>query len=243
MKKFNDLTVLKRNETVFVTNPSLSDKIDGYNRLKDNVLYIMDGGKNKVLMIESSVEGECKTTVACNLAALLGQNDKKVLLLDLDFHRTNVHRTMNVDNDCGISEYMLEQKKLDEVIKHTEYKNVDVLPCGGKIYNPSLVLISDRFNAMMQELRNSYDLIVVDTAPVLQASDYIHVSRYVDATIFLVIYGKTKKVQVRDAITELRKNKVNIIGTVFTCFDSKRAGSKKYYYHRYYKPVDTTKNK
>lgn len=236
MKKFNDNNVLKRNETVFVSNEALSDKIDGYNRLKDNVLYIMDGGKNKVLMIESSVEGECKTTVSCNLAVLLGQNDKKVLLIDLDFHRANVHRTMNVENDCGIAEYMLEQKKLNEVIKHTEYKNVDVLPRGGKIYNPSLVLISDRFKSMMEELRGEYDLIIVDTAPVLQSSDYIHVSRHVDGTIFLVAYGKTRKAQVREAISELRKNKINIIGTVFTCYDSKRSGNKKYYYHRYYKP-------
>ncbi len=242
MKKFNDYTALKRNETIFVNNELLSDKIDGYNRLKDNVLYIMDGGKNKVLMIESSVEGECKTTVACNLAVLLGQNDKKVLLIDLDFHKANVHRTMNVDNESGIAEYMLEQKGLSEVIKHTEYKNVDVLPRGGKIYNPSLVLLSDKFKAMMEELRGEYDLVVVDTAPVLQASDYIHVSRYVDATIFLVMYGKTKKAQVKDAISELRKNKVNIIGTVFTCYDSKQMGKGRYYYRKHYKPEEQVNN-
>ena len=238
MKKDKDLTVLKRNETIFVNNKSLSSKVEGYNRLKDNVLYIMDGGKNKVLMIESSVESECKTTVACNLAVLLGQTDKKVLIIDLDFHRTNIHRVMNVDNETGIAEYMLEQKEINEVIKHTEYKNVDVLPRGGKIYNPSLVLISDRFKALMAQLRDTYDLIVVDSAPVLQSSDFIHVSKYVDATIFLVMYGKTKKAQVRDAISELRKNKVNIIGTVFTCYDSKSSGTRSYYYRRYYKPTE-----
>jgi len=231
---------LDRSEAIIIAEKGISDKLDGYNRLKDNVLYLMDGGKNKILQIESSVSGESKTTVVCNLAVLLGQTDKRVLVLDLDFRRAGVHQVFHVDNETGLAEYMLETASLEQVIKPTEYNNVDVLPRGSMIYNSSLVFISERFKDLISKLRDIYDLIIIDTTPVLQMSDFIHVSKFTDATIFLVAYKKTKKAQVRDAVNELRKNKVNIIGTVFTFYDSKRAGGGSYYYNKssYYTPND-----
>ncbi len=220
--------------TIVVNKKEFASKTVGFTRLKDNVLFIMDGGKNKVLQISSSISGESKTTVACNLAVLLGQTDKKVCVLDLDFQKANDHRVFGLDNTKGLNEYMLETATVDEIIQHTEYKNVDLLSRGGAIYNPSLVLISDRFKTLMETLREKYDVVVVDTAPVLQTSDYIHVSKYSDATIFLVATGRTKKTQVREAISELKKNDVNIIGTVLTFYDPKYSNDMGYYKGSYY---------
>ena len=233
MRKKKTKQVYNQN-TIVVDKKEFANKTVGFTRLKDNVLFIIDGGKNKVLQISSSVSGESKTTVACNLAVLLGQTDKKVCVLDLDFQKANDHRVFGTDNSKGLNEYMLETATLDEIIQHTSYKNVDVLSRGDVIYNPSLVMISDRFGKLMETLRERYDVIVVDTAPVLQTSDYIHVSKYSDATIFLVATGKTKKAQVRDAISELKKNNVNIIGTVLTFYDPKLSTNLSYYKGSYY---------
>ena len=227
-----ELKRLSRREAIIVTEKGISEKLDGYNRLKDNVLYIMDGGKNKVVQIESSISHEAKTTVACNLAVLLGNTDKKVLVLDLDFRRAGVHQLFGIENKNGLAEYMTESATYEEIVKETKYKNVWILPRGAMIYNSSLVLLSDRFKALMAKLREDFDLVIIDTTPVLQMSDYIHVSKHTDATIFLVAYGITKKAQVKDAIAELKKNNVNIIGSVFTFYDPKRSN---HYYNYYYK--------
>ena len=211
-----------------------------YNRLKDNILFMNASGDKKVIQIESSLSHECKTTVACNLAASLGFTEKKVIVVDLDFRRPRVHRAFGISKDNGIAEYMLGSCTKEQVIKKNVCKNVDVLTRGSDIHNSSLVLVSEKFKNLIQELRNEYDYVILDCAPVLLVSDYIHVSKVSDAVLFLVAYGQTTKSQVADAIKELRNNDVNIMGTVFTMYDRKKDKNYGLYYYknRYYKYYD-----
>ena len=204
--------------------------VEGYNRLKDNILYMNADDKKKVIQIESAVQGEGKTTVLCNLAVSLGLTDKKVIVVDLDFHRPRTHRLFKVSKDLGIAEYILGNAGIDSIIKKTEYKNVDLITRGAEIYNSSLV--SDKFKALIDSLREKYDYILLDCAPVLQVSDYIHVAHISDGVLFMVAYATTTKSQVAEAIKELKKNGANILGTVFTMYDKKK--DKNYDYGKYY---------
>lgn len=218
--------------------------VEGYNRLKDNILYLNADGKNKVIQIESAVSGEGKTTVICNLAVSLGQTDKKVIVVDLDFRRPRTHRLFGVTKDVGVAEFMLGESGKEEIVKHTEYKNVDVITRGAEIYNSALVLVSDKFKELIADLREEYDYVLLDCAPVLQVSDFIHIAKISDGVLFLVAYASTTKAQVAEAVKELRKNGANILGTVFTMYDRKKdkdyaAGGKYYgYYRSYEKDVD-----
>lgn len=221
-------------EGIIVKENSLSSKIEGYNRLKDNILYLNADGTNKVIQIESSVSHEGKTTIACNLAVSLGLTDKKVVVVDLDFRRPRVQQRFGISIDTGISEYMLGAATKDDVIKHTKYKNVDAVTRGAKIYNSSLVLVSDKFKGFIEELRNEYDFVLLDCAPVLQVSDYINILRVSDGVLFLVAYGITTRNQVSDAIKELRKNGANVLGTVFSMYDRKKDKGYSYYGKGYY---------
>lgn len=206
--------------------------IEGYNRLKDNILYMNADGVKKVIQIESAVKGEAKTTVTCNLAVSLGLTDKKVIVLDLDFYRPRTHRMFGLSKDDGIAEYILGNRKLDEIIKHTSYKNVDLITRGAEIYNSSLVFVSDKFKSMIEELRGKYDYIFLDCPPVLQVSDYIHIAHISDGVLFMVCYASTTKTQVAEAVKELKKNGADILGTVFTMYDRKK--DKNYYSGKYY---------
>ena len=219
-------------DRIIVTENSLSSKVEGYNRLKDNILYLNADGKNKVIQVESSIAHEGKTTIACNLAVSLGLTEKKVIVVDLDFRKPRVQQRFKISIDNGIAEYMLNSATKESIIKKTQYKNVDVITRGAKIYNTSLVLVSDKFKALINELRNEYDYIILDCAPVLQVSDYIHVSQVSDGVLFLVAYGMTTRSQVSDAIKELRKNGAKILGTVFSMYDRKK--DKNYGYSKYY---------
>ena len=195
---------------------------EGYNRLKDNILYMNADGNKKVIQVESAVKGEGKTTVICNLAVSLGLTDKKVIVVDLDFHRPRTHRMFNVSKDMGIAEYILNDQKLEKIIKKTEYKNVDIITRGAEIYNSSLVFVSDKFKNLIATLREQYDYVLLDCPPVLQMSDYMHISEVSDGVLFMVAYASTTKAQVSEAIKELKKNGTEILGTVFTMYDKKK---------------------
>lgn len=210
---------------------------EGYYRLKDNVLYMNADGNNKVIQVVSAIQGEGKTTVTCNLAVSLGLTDKKVVVVDLDFHRPRTHRLLKTEKENGIAEFMLGDFNKNEIIKKTEFKNVDLITRGAEIYNSSLVFISDKFKNLIAQLREEYDYVLLDSPPVLQFSDYIHISKVADGVLFLVAYASTTKAQVAAAVKELNNNGANILGTVFTKYDKKK--DKNYdgvgYYNKYYK--------
>ena len=215
-----------------VVSDTRSGKIEGYNRLRDNILYLNADGKNKVIQVESSMMHEGKTTVSCNLAVSLGLTVKKVVVVDLDFRKANVHRTFKIDNDKGLSEYMLGTISYEEMIKKTDYKNVDVITRGGEVYNSSVILISKKLEELIAKLKEEYDYVILDCAPVLQVSDYINILRLADGVLFLVAYGVTTRNQVSEAVKELKKNNANILGMVFTMYDRKK--DKNYGYGKYY---------
>lgn len=221
-------------DRIIVNEKTISGKVEGYNRLKDNILYLNADGKNKVIQIESSVMHEGKTTVASNLAVSLGLTDKKVVVVDLDFRKANVHRRFNLHNEKGLAEYMLGSIGKDELIQHSAYKNVDVISRGGKVYNASVILVSDKFKELMGELREEYDYVILDCAPVLQVSDYINILSVADGVLFLVAYGMTSRNQVADAVKELKKNGAKILGSVFTMYDRKKDKGYGYGYGKYY---------
>lgn len=221
---------------IYVSENNSNSRLECYNRLKDNVLYMNADGNMKVIQIESSVAAEGKTTVTCNLAVSLGLTDKKVIVVDLDFRRPRVHRLFSMSKDTGIAEYFLGTSEISDIIKKTEYKNVDIITRGTEIYNSSLVLVSEKFKSLIEQLKTQYDYVFLDCSPVLQVSDYIHISKVSDGILFMVAYASTTKGQVADAVKELKKNGANILGTVFTMYDKKK--DRDYYagkHYRYYK--------
>lgn len=225
------------NDKIVVGDESNPEKAEGYNRLKDNVLYLNTDGTKKVIQVESAVAGEGKTTVTANLAVSLGLTDKKIVVLDLDFRRPKLHRKFGVSRDTGIAEYMRGDIEKKDAIKNTGYKNVDIITRGGNVYNPSLILTSPKFKALIGELKEEYDYVLLDCAPVLLVSDFIHISQVSDGVLFLVAYGSTTKNQVTEAVKELKKNGAKVLGTVFTKYDSKKdkyGEGYHYYYRKHY---------
>ncbi len=207
---------------------------ESYQRLKDNVIYYSDNGKNKVFQIESAVSGEGKSTVVINLAVALKRSGKRVIVLDLDFRRPKIHRSFNIVNFNGITEYMLGECSKEELIKKTEY-GVDVINRGKTSQNAAIIFTSDKFKKLMDGLKEEYDIILLDCPPVLLVSDYIHISKLADSLIFVVSYGVTKRAQLLESVDLLKRNEMNILGTVITFKNNEKYGIK---YGGYYKGVN-----
>lgn len=215
---------------------------EGYNRLKDNLLYINADGTKKVIQIESAMPEEGKTTVAANLAVSLGFNDKKIVVIDLDFRKPQLHRKFDLPRENGIAEYMRGEITKEKVVKKSKYKNVDVVTRGGNIYNPSLILTSQKFKDFIAELKNEYDYVLLDCAPVLQVSDFIHIIQVSDGALLVVAYGYTTKNQVAEAVKDLKQNGCNILGSVFSKYDIKKDKyGGVYYYKKKYIYAEQTK--
>lgn len=222
--------VSKKRKGIIVSESNVNLGINGFTRLKDNVLFLNSEGNCKVLQIESSVAREGKTTVACNLAVSLGFTEKKVLIVDLDFRRPRVHRHFNLGKEKGLAEYMKGELTKEEIIKKTTYENVDILTRGEEIYNSSIVLCSATFIDLIAQLRNNYDYIILDCPPVLQVSDYIHIAKVSDGVLLMVAHAKTTKAQIGETVKELNYKNIKILGTVFTMYNR---ATYKSYYHSY----------
>ena len=205
-----------------VIGETTSGRDNGYSRLKDNVLYLNADGNNKVIQVESSMSAEGKTTVACNLAVSLGLMNKRVIILDLDFRRPSVHRLFDISKETGISEYMLGDIDYKSIVKQSQYENVEIITRGAEIHNSSLVLVSEKFKNLIAQLREDYDFVILDCPPVLQVSDYIHISKVSDGVLLIVAFGQTTKAQVAETARELKKNGANVLGSVITKYDWKK---------------------
>lgn len=204
---------------------------DCYMRLRDNIIYHSDNGKNKIYQVESAISSEGKSTVVANLAVSLARSGKKVLVVELDFRKPVAHKTFKITNLNGIVEYMLDECSAADVIKNTEY-GVDLLNRGKIAHNTSLIFMSDKFKSLITGLRDKYDVILLDCPPVLQVSDYIHISKISDSVIFVVSSGKVRRSQIKEAISLLNRENVNMFGSVFTIDDVKKTQNG--YYGGYY---------
>lgn len=207
-----------------------------YSRLKDNIIFSSDNGKNKVFQFESAVSGEGKSTVVANTAVALASSGKRVCVVDLDFRRPMVHKVFEVQNVKGISEYMLGECEKTDLVKKTDV-GVDVINRGKAINNASIIFMSDKFKALIEGLRDEYDVILFDCPPVLLVSDYIHYSALSDMVIFVACIGVTRRSQLKDAFELMLRVNTNILGTVVTYKNSSGKyshGYGGYYTSKYY---------
>lgn len=205
---------------------------ESYYRLKDNIIYSSDNGKNKVFQFESAISGEGKSTVVSNTAVALAKSGKKVVVVDLDFRRPKIHRIFEVTNLKGITEYMLEECDETELIKKTKY-GVDVVNRGKSAHNASIIFTSQKFKELIEKLKNEYDIVLFDCPPVLLVSDYIHYSTLSDLVIFVACAGVTLRSQLKESFQLMRQCNPNILGTVMTFRNTGKFSMRRKGYYSY----------
>ena len=160
--------------------------------VRTNLSFLSSEKLSKVICITSEVAGEGKSFVAVNLASTLSIIDKKVVLIAADLRRSKIHKTFNVPNDKGLSNYLANQCTLDDIILHSEQGALDFMVSGPVPPNPSELLHTTRMTALIDELKLRYDVIMFDTAPIGLVSDAIPLIRMSDINIFVIRSGKSK---------------------------------------------------
>lgn len=198
-----------------------------FRRVKVGLDFISVDRELRVLQVTSSAMSEGKTTALLNIAVTYAEDQKRILLIDLDLRRPKLHRAFKLENRNGLTDYLAGNISLEQAIKHTD-KKIDLLNSGSKVPYPTTLLGSDALADLIKRLRGEYDIILLDTPPVLYVTDCCITSKLSDGSIFIVSQKMTDKSAAKEAIGVLRQNNVNLLGVVFTEV-SKAKGANGYY--------------
>lgn len=216
----------KRNLDIIFLSQPVSLYAEAYRKIPINLEFSNLDKEQKLIHLTSAVPGENKTTTAINLAAAYAELNKKVLIIDLDLRRPKVHRYFNLPNDSGLTNYLVNQLDFDELINKTEH-GIDVINSGPEVPAPHVILRSEKLQKLLENLREKYDHIIIDSPPVLLVTDSLIIAKKVDTTLFIVNQTLSKKQEVKASIRLLRENNANISGIIITGKPNKTA-------HKYY---------
>jgi capsular exopolysaccharide synthesis family protein len=212
------------------TNPK-SPISEAYRTLRTNIDFSSIDEQLNVIMLTSAGPGEGKTTTASNLAVAYAQADKKVLLIDADLRKPTLHHMFVRSNRWGLTNIIAGQTTVKEVICETDINNLHLLTSGPIPPNPSEILASKKMSALLEELKLTYDMIIIDTPPALAVTDAQIVATKCDGVILVIDSGKVKREVAMKVKASLEHVKARILGAVLNNLDRKKGDSYYYYYY------------
>ncbi|MDP3071170.1 MAG: polysaccharide biosynthesis tyrosine autokinase [Opitutaceae bacterium] len=195
-------------------------------------LRLKDESKNaKCILITSTIPGEGKSFTTTNLALTFAQHGERVVVVDCDLRKPNIHKSFRVENLKGVIDICAGQAKIADVVLKNVLPNLDVIPSGGRAKNPTQVLSSKGFEVMISDLRKSYDRVFVDTPPLAAVSDALIVLPLLDGSIFTIYFNKVRRKAAQFGAKKLLEANVPNFGAVLNGLNLAVSG---YYYAQYY---------
>jgi capsular exopolysaccharide synthesis family protein len=212
------LTTAQRNVGV-LTQPK-SQFAESFRSLRTSLLLSTAGHPPKFIVLTSATPSEGKTTAATNLAAILAQRDTRVLLIDGDLRRPNIHHRFGLNGKIGLTTVLTGATKLEETVQGVpEIPNLDILPSGPVPPFPTEMLSSGAMDAILRRCAEIYDYVVIDSPPILSVTDGVILARQADAVVLVVRHGKSSKHVVRRARDILLRSGAGITGIVLNAVD------------------------
>ena len=204
-----------------------SSVYEGFRTLRSNLNFFNAAKDKKVYLVTSSVSGEGKTYIAENLAIVFAKSGKKTLVIGADLRRPKIYADFGMENTVGISNHILSDKSLSDVIISTNIGNLDILVSGPLPQNPSDALHTEKFVKMMEELKKQYDIIILDTPPLGLVADSLTLMKYTDVNLYVVRQNYTKK-GLLTYVNEMYKKER--LGDLHLVFNDVKEGSGAYGY-------------
>lgn len=220
-------------ELVPHTKPRLAVS-EGYRGLR-TALLLSTADELKVVAVTSAGAGEGKTVTAANLAVVLAQLGRRVLLLDCDLRKPRLHRIFQLSNRQGVVTFLTGGRDAELAVYPTDVPGLHVTPSGPTPPNPSELLASDRMGDLVAAIRGEFDYVVLDTPPVLPVTDAVVAGALADGTVLCLRAGKVLRDEAAACRDRLRRADVKVLGTVLNGFRSSQGGAgKRYQYYETY---------
>lgn len=230
-------------DLVVLSNPN-SAAAEAYRTLKTGLLFAAQQRAASVILVTSPSSGEGKTATAANLAVVLAQGGKRVVLVSADLRKPRIHEMFDVPRQPGLTTLLTEQTDLHRASRRTSVGGLRVIPSGETSPAPGDLLSSDAMGELMTRLTNVSDFVILDCPPLLPVSDALMLAPSVDAVLFIADASKTAGSDVDYARERLEQVDTPIIGAVFNNYDPSRSGHPyRYSYEAYYAPLPSRGNK
>jgi len=214
---------------------SLSSLSESYHALVTNLMYSTAQGLPRSLLVTSAGESEGKTTTAYSIALDLARLGRSVLLIDADLRRPTLHRRMKDSTRPGLTEVLAGQATLDEVAFVSEEPNLSYVTALPVPPEPSILLGSERLPRVLREASSRYDVVIVDSPPMLGLSDTATLATQTEGVVLMVDASAFQRGAVKSALRRLKLINANVLGVVLTKFDPRSAdGEYRYYGYSYY---------
>jgi len=209
----------------------IAEGSEAYRRLRTNIEYSNADRKIQTIVVSSSQPGEGKSITAMNLALTYAQYGERTLVIDCDLRKPTIHKKFSMDKSPGLSDLLFNKANFEESVTESGIENFSVLTSGSTIPNPAEIMGSARMQNLLKELRNSYDIIIMDTPPLLVVSDAIPLAVDADATLLVSRADKTELGILMETRRDLRELGINVVGTILNVFDYRN--NKPYSYYKY----------
>ncbi|MEW6608984.1 MAG: CpsD/CapB family tyrosine-protein kinase [bacterium] len=184
------------------------------------IYYILNEKSIQLILLTSSIEGEGKSLITSNLGIILSVlGQKKVLLVDCDFHHPQLHHIFEVGRAKGLSELLSGDIKIEEAIKLTRIPNLFLLTVGKTQLTTSMLISSELFKNLLKELKGIYDLILFDSSPVNLTQIPTMLAPLIEGVIFIIQAERTQRKMIECALESLKNSKANILGSILNMRD------------------------
>lgn len=208
--------------------------IESLRSLRTTLHFSLLEAKNNIIMITGPSPGVGKTFITINLAVVMAEAGKKVLLIDGDMRKGMLNKLLCVSRENGLSELISNHTTLEEAIHEIPKISIDFISTGAIPPNPSELLLHDRFSTLLQILTTKYDLIIIDSPPILAVTDAAIIGKMVGATFMVVKAGLHPKRELKQSISRLSQSGSELKGIVFN--DMSKTSSRYVYQYSYKKP-------
>ncbi len=217
---------------------------ESYRALRTNIQFSRPDVVIETVLVTSPSPSEGKSVTAANLALVMAQAGRRVLLVDTDLRRPTVHKKFGVSREPGLVQLLFNDAPFDPTPFETAVEDLWIIPAGASAPNPSELLGSRAMRELAEEFRQHFDVVIYDAPPVLAATDAVVLSTQSDATLVVAHAGKTKDFELGQAMEALTNVGAPVIGTVLNGFDVSKAYGYRYkYQYRYgYEYADKPKS-
>jgi capsular exopolysaccharide synthesis family protein len=229
-----------RKAPVLLPTEARSRRAEAIRQLRTNLRYFGTDGRVQVLVVTSSVESEGKTTTAANLAQSFAEAGRRTLLVDGDLRKPKLESYLDLEGAAGLTTVLIGDSQLSDVVQPWGPSGLEVLACGPIPPNPSELLGGSAMERFVTEARATYDIVVIDTPPLLPVTDGAVTSAMADGVILVVRHGKTQRDQVSDSLRSLQSVDARVLGTVMSMVPIGRKDRLPGYYEDAARPAEAS---
>ncbi|RZG14189.1 polysaccharide biosynthesis tyrosine autokinase [Pseudoalteromonas sp. CO342X] len=223
----------KAKSILAIDNPA-DLSVEALRSLRTSLHFAMLEAKNNVIAISGPSPGVGKSFITVNLATVLAQSGKKVLVVDGDMRKGYLQTQFGMNWDNGLSDYLSGRLVLNQTIKHTQVEGLDVMTRGQIPPNPSELLMHENFSKLVDEVSKIYDLVIIDTPPILAVTDPAIVSAHAGTTLLVTRFGQNHAKELEITRNRFEQNGTDVKGVVFNGIMRKASNSYGYYgYYNY----------